>query len=165
MERNGPISPVTIELREEFYAAEFSHRLPCLSGAWGIGMWRHPKAWRIECAVHFAAALPDWRIEGRELVVAAGTRRVAWVEWWEHWVLAKDREQAMGCLVRDLRRDAAAEWITHAAVYRVRPPLERALVTEIERYNRRLLLERTRAGVGATHASPVQNRQLEMALV
>ena len=131
--RHGGISPVTIELREEFRDTEWPG-CPQPSGCWD-GNWKHERAWRIDVAVHFAFLLPDWRLEGRELLVGPGGRRRDYVEYWEHVVLAKNREQALNCLVRDLRKDCGAEWITHAAVYRVRPPLERAVVREIERHN------------------------------
>lgn len=159
--RAGPISPVTIELRGEFYAAEFAPRLAQPSGVWD-GNWKNNRAWRLEVAVHFSVVLPDWALVERALFVRDGTRRRAWVEYWEHWVLASSREQAVGCLVRDLRRDRLAEWITHVALYRVLPPLTAARRQEIERVNGRLLLERERVRVQAASA-PGRGRQLEMA--
>lgn len=145
--RNGPISPVTIELREEHYAAEFT-RLAKYSGAWGPGVWKHPRCWRIEVVVH-------WRF------VCPGTDHAyEHVEYWEHWVLAANREQAIACLVRDLKREPDADAIQYAAVYRVRPPLEAPEVREIEQYNGRLLLERARRVELARPAG----RQMELVL-
>ncbi len=157
--RSTSITPVTIELREEHYAAEFALRLPMLSGAWD-GNWKHPRAWRIDVAVYFRFRLPLWRLAGRELIVQDADRELEQVEYWEHWVLAGDRHQALGCLVRDLRRDDRAEWITHAAIYRVRPPLTADERLDLERCNGKLLLERARTAP----IRPGRWGKLEMAL-
>jgi hypothetical protein len=161
---------VTIELAEERYA-EFAAQLAAPSGIGASAAWHEPRAWRIDCAVHWSVVLPDWRIEGRVLIVAAGTRRRDWTEWREHWVLAKDRHQALGCLVRDLRREACAEGITRAVVYRVTGGRPAAVLArqrdEIRLANCRLKAEHLRARRDGTwpYEAPAAapGRQMELA--
>ena len=117
--RREEIPRVTIELREEYWATEFRDRLPMVTGVWEPGLWKHRSIWRIEAAIHFDGP---------------GFRKV---EFWEHWVYARSREAAIGCLVRDLR----GRFVTHAAIYRILPPLTEAEVQQIEAINRRLLDE------------------------
>jgi hypothetical protein len=67
-----------------------------------------------------------------------------------------------------LRQDPGQEWITHASVYRIRMPLERALVREIERHNGRLIAERISAQAAGrwpyTQPGGHRERQLELAI-
>lgn len=118
--REEEIPRVTIELREEFWATEFRDRLPTYTGVWEPGLWKHRRVWRIEAAIHFDGP---------------GFRKV---EFWEHWVYARSRGMAIGCLVRDLK----GRFVTHAVIYRVLPPLTLAEVHEIEAINRKLISER-----------------------
>jgi hypothetical protein len=140
--RSEQISHVAIELREEHWAREFRPRLATLSGCWEPSLWRHWRIWRIEAAIHFR--MPRWRVvrtEGGERVVVEGWRTGP-VEWIEHWVYASHREMAIACLVRDLRADPRAEFISHAAIYRVLPPPTKAEGMELDRINNRLARER-----------------------
>ncbi|MEN6427298.1 MAG: hypothetical protein ABFE13_18235 [Phycisphaerales bacterium] len=118
--RSKTIPRVAVELREEHWATEFRDRLPMYTGVWESGLWKHRRIWRIEAAIHFDGP---------------GFRKV---EYREHWVYAKSREAAIGCLVRDLK----GRFVTHAAIYRVLPPLSEAEVREIEAINRDLISER-----------------------
>lgn len=118
--RGEEIPRVAIELREEFRATEFRDRLPIFTGVWEPSLWKHRSIWRIEAAIHFDGP---------------GFRKV---EFWEHWVYARSREAAIGCLVRDLR----GRFVTHATIYRILPPLTIAEVHEIEAINRDLFSER-----------------------
>ena len=117
--RGEEIPRGTVELREEFWATEFRDRLPMFTGVWEPSLWKHRSVWRIEAAIHFDGP---------------GFRKV---EFWEHWVYAKSREAAIGCLVRDLR----GRFVTHATIYRTVPPLTEAEIHQIETINRRLLRE------------------------
>ncbi|HUU94045.1 MAG TPA: hypothetical protein VM238_22870 [Phycisphaerae bacterium] len=97
----------------------------------GIGQWRHPALWRFLLEMSFAG--------GRESEAR------------EHGVLATTRERALGCLVRDLKREERAEWVERVIVYRICPPLPPSVVREIESLNSRL--QRQREARPATQAS------------
>jgi hypothetical protein len=143
--RAAKFNHAAIELREEHYAAEWP-ALAIVSGDWVAGIWKSPKAWCIEAAIHFR--MPVWGVTHTEAGDAVLTvspdrwRPSPYVEHWQHWVYAKDRTTAIACLVRDINRDERAEFISHAAIYRVSGPQPAAVVREIEAINGRLIRER-----------------------
>ena len=149
---------MAIELRQERYEAEWP-ALAIITGCWAPGLWKHKAVWCIEVAVHFR--MPVWRVVQTDAgnVIAAGDtwRPLRYVECREHWVYAKTREAAIGCLVRDLKADPRHEFISHAVIYRVRPPLTASQVHRIEAVNARLMRERDERRV------PPKQRQLEFA--
>lgn len=118
---------------------EFADHLCGFSGVWEPGRWKAPNIWRIEASIHFR--MPRWGVVGQDVVVD-GWRESPYVEWIEHWVYAKDRSMAIACLVRDLKLDSRAEFISYATVYRVLAPPTRQEVMEIETINTRLIRER-----------------------
>ena len=88
-------------------------------------------------------ALIDTETAGPQVIATGDTwRPLRYVECREHWVYAKTREAAIGCLVRDLKADPRHEFISHAVIYRVRPPLTATQVHRIEAVNARLMRER-----------------------
>jgi len=91
----------------------------------GLGQWRNPRLWRFFLAVGF----------------------VGWpeAEFREHGVLASSREYALGCLVRDLKRDPRARLVERIVVYEIRRPMLPGEVHAIETINARLLREREAA--------------------
>lgn len=141
--RSDKISHVAIELREERYETDWP-AFAFITGCWAPGLWKHKAVWCIEAAIHFR--MPVWRVlhtdQGDVLSAGNAWRDAGYVEHWEHWVYAKSREAAIGCLVRDLKADPRHEFISHAVIYRVRPPLTAAQVSHIEMINTRLLRER-----------------------
>lgn len=166
--RSDTITHVAIELREDRYAVEWP-ALALITGCWEPGLWKHRAVWCIEAAVHFR--MPTWRVvhgdRGDMVEIGDGWRESPHVEHWEHWVYAKSREAALSCLVRDLRADPRHEFISHAAVFRITPPLTVGQVQRIEAINSRLLRNRAAEferlfGARATgHES--QQRQLAFA--
>lgn len=144
MRRAETFNHVAIELAEDQREGEWSRRLAPCTGVWQPGLWKHPAIWRIEAAIHFRT--PRWsvaRTERGEVVRVDGWRPllvdgVPYVEFVEHWVYAKDRGAAIASLVRDLNRDPRVEFISHAVVYRVRPPLSERTRQEIEHLNARI---------------------------
>lgn len=123
---------------------EFAGRLGWHTGVWERGAWRQSNIWTIEASIHFrmpgwstaATQAGGWRLWGGDY------RESPYVEWIEHAVYAKDRAMAIACLVRDLKVDPRAEFISHATVYRVLAPLTKQQVHELDVINARLARER-----------------------
>jgi len=162
MRRSDTINHVAIELAEDRWAAEFRPRLAACSGVWEPGLWKHTGIWRIECAIHFR--MPVWAVQGNEVVVSDWWRPALYVEYVEHWVYAKDRSMAIACLVRDLNQDERAEFISHAAVYRVLAPPTKREVLELEQINARLRREWTDLRERQATEGRRPQRQMEFAV-
>ena len=159
--RSETISHVAIELREERYEAEWP-AFSIITGCWALGLWKHRAVWCIETAIHFH--MPVWRVvhteHGYVIITGDAWREAEYVEYREHWVYARSREAAIGCLVRDLKADPRHEFISHAAIYRIQPPLTAAQVHRIETINTCLLRERAKRQERRVQA---EQRQLEFA--
>ena len=121
----GPISLSTIEF-DLAAGPPGGRRYWTRTGeAAGIGEWRHPRLWRFWIEIEFAG------VDDREAR--------------EHGVLATTRERAIGCLVRDLKKDERARFIARVVVMKITPPLPAGEVRAIEAANARLLREREAA--------------------
>lgn len=144
--------------------AEFAGVLAWHTGVYERGAWRQPNIWTIEASLHFR--MPSWwlqDVEGGWCMGLGGWRESPYVEWIVHAVYAKDRATAIACLVRDLKADPRAEFISHATVYRVVEPLTKAEIYELDRINACLVRERAER---ATDHEPraAGQRQLEFAI-
>lgn len=121
----------------------FAGRLGWHTGVWERGAWRQSNLWTIEASLHFR--MPAWAMytfEGGWQLWGDGFRESPYVEYIAHGVYAKDRATAIASLVRDLKADPRAEYISYATVYRVVEPLTKQQVYELDQINARLIRDR-----------------------